>query len=68
MGDDKTPNATYLVATWSSRTGPFRVVREKSSVAWSGAGDLTLFVESAGPNRMAYVAYDCVEQWPPDFN
>ena len=62
-GDDETPlraypNATYLVATSSSRTGPFRVVREKASVAWSGAGDLTLFVDSADPNRTAYVAYD----------
>ncbi len=62
-GDDETPlraypNATYLVATSSSRTGPFRVVREKASVAWSGAGDLTLFADSADPNRKAYVAYD----------
>ncbi len=62
-GDDETPlraypNATYLVATSSSRTGPFRVAREKASVAWSGAGDLTLFADSADPNRMAYVAYD----------
>ena len=36
----------------------FRVAREKASEAWSGAGDLTLFVDSADPNRMAYVAYD----------
>ena len=27
-------------------------------MAWSGAGDLTLFVDSADPNRTAYVAYD----------
>ena len=60
--DDETPlraypNATYVVATSSSRTGPFRVAREKASVAWSGAGDLTLFVDSADPNRTAHVAY-----------
>ena len=57
-GDDETPlraypNATYLVATLGSPTGPFRVVREEASVAWSGAGDVTLFVDSADPNCTA---------------
>jgi hypothetical protein len=61
--DDETPlraypNATYLVATSGSPIGPFRVVREKASVAWSGAGDITLFIDSADQNRTAYVAYD----------
>lgn len=48
------PNASYVVATSDTPSGPFRVVTAKAAVAVAGGGDFTLLVDG----HAAYVAYD----------
>ena len=50
------PNATYVVATSKSPTGPFEVVNEHASIAVSGGGDLARFVDPV--DGTGYLAYD----------
>jgi hypothetical protein len=50
------PNATFLVATSKTPTGPFIVVNEKASLAVKGGGDLAVFVDPK--DGVGYLAYD----------
>jgi hypothetical protein len=50
------PNATYLVATSKTPTGPFIVVNEEASIAVKGGGDLAVFVDPK--DQVGYLAYD----------
>lgn len=51
------PNAGFVVSVSKSPEGPFRVVTARAAVAYSGGGDLALFVDPHGFGA-AYVAYD----------
>jgi len=54
------PHAGYVVATSRSPLGPFTVTTHRASVAYSGGGDLTLFVDPRDSGA-AYIAYDAWE-------
>lgn len=67
-------NATYIVATSTSPSGPYSVVRQRANVKNNGGGDFTLFRDPNSPAD-AYIAYDAwsnshkvsIEQLTPDF-
>ncbi len=69
------PKATYLRFASKSPSGPFTLVKNgaDASVAVSGGGDFTLFLDASG--KSAYIAYDAwgnshtitIEKLTPDF-
>ncbi len=54
-----------MVASSTSPTGPFTLVRQRASVEHKGGGDMTLMVleaaESGSGRREAYISYDAWE-------
>lgn len=50
------PHAVYVVATAATPAGPFVVVTPNASVAFTGAGDFTIFLDHS--TAQGYIAYD----------